>query len=164
MRGAIAYIAAGLFAATAAAEPVAWRVVNVHDGDTVTALDEENVQHRIRLQGIDAPETGQPFGRAARDDLVDLVKGKTVSVEQRGRDRYGRVLATLEVGGEDVGSRMVARGLAWHYVRFSKDERLAAAEREARAARRGLWGDPSPVPPWDWRAAARGRRQPASGR
>ena len=73
-------------------------------------------------------------------------------------DRYGRTLARIEVEGQDVNRQMVADGLAWHYVRYSKDAGLAAAEREARAAARGLWADREPVPPWEWRASERERR------
>jgi len=81
----------------------------------------DNVQRKIRVHGIDAPELGQPFGRVARDRLTDLLKGKTVAVVRHGRDRYGRVLATIDAGGQDVGRRLVTDGLAWHYTRVSKD-------------------------------------------
>jgi micrococcal nuclease len=80
-----------------------------------------------------------------------------------GVDRYGRTLARVEVEGQDVNRQMVAEGLAWHYLRYSDDATLADAEREARAAGRGLWRDREPVPPWEWRASEKGRkRQPAS--
>jgi endonuclease YncB( thermonuclease family) len=151
---AVAILWAG---AAAAAEPAQWRVVNVHDGDTITALDEGNTQHRIRLQGIDAPELGQPFGRVARDRLAALAKGKTATVHASGKDRYGRVLATVEVEHDDLGRRLVAEGLAWHYTRYSDDAGLTAAERDARAAGSGLWSDREPVPPWEWRASERNR-------
>ncbi|MFM8893699.1 MAG: thermonuclease family protein [Planctomycetia bacterium] len=157
---------AGLFpvrVAAAADTEHRWRIVNVHDGDTVTALDEANTQHRIRLEGIDAPELGQPFGRVARDRLADLAKGKTATIHGHGQDRYGRLLASVEIEREDMGRQLVAEGLAWHYARFSKDASLAAAERDARAAGKGLWGDREPVPPWEWRASERDRkRQPAT--
>ncbi len=144
--------------AALAADPVEWRVVNVHDGDTVTALDADNVQHKVRLRGIDAPELGQPFGRVARDRLADLSKGKTATVHGHGKDRYGRVLASLEVGRDDLAHRLVSEGLAWHYRRYSDDAGLEAAERDARSAKRGLWTDREPVPPWDWRAGEKERR------
>lgn len=87
---------------------------------------------------------------------------QTATVRPAGQDRYGRTLGTLEIDGQDVNRQMVLDGLAWHYTRYSDDERLAAAEREARAAGRGLWRDPRPVPPWEWRASERDRsRQPA---
>ena len=140
-----------------AADPIIGKVVSVTDGDTVRVLDAASVQHKVRLQGIDAPERGQPFGTVARDRLAALVMGKTVTVDDDGRDKYGRTLGRIEIKGQDVNRQMVADGLAWHYVRYSKDARLAAAEREARAADRGLWADREPVPPWEWRASERER-------
>ena len=134
-----------------AADPVVWRVVNVADGDTITALDEGNTQHRIRIDGIDAPERGQPFGTVARDRMTALAKGKTATIHGHGNDRYGRLLATVEIEGDDLGHRLVAEGLAWHYSRYSDDATLDAAQRAARAARPGLWADAEPVPPWEWR-------------
>lgn len=89
---AVAILWAG---AAASADPVEWRVVNVADGDTITCLDAGNTQHRIRLQGIDAPERGQPFGTVARDRMAALAKGKTATIHAHGKDRYGRLLATV---------------------------------------------------------------------
>ncbi len=140
--------------AAAAADPVAWRVVYVADGDTITCLDETNKQHRIRIDGIDAPERGQPFGTVARDRMIALAKGRTATVHAHGNDRYGRVLATVEIAGDDLGRRLGEEGLAWRYVQFNNDQRLAAAEK---AAGRGLWGDPKPVPPWEWRKSEKRR-------
>jgi len=143
-----------------------WRVVSVHDGDTLRAIDQANVQHKIRLAGIDAPELGQPFGRASRDRLAELTQGQVVTVYIDSRHRYGRTVARLEADGLDVCRQLVADRLAWHYTRYSDDAALAAAEREARADGRGLWRDPQPVPPWEWRAGERERkaalRQPSA--
>lgn len=138
--------------AIAAEPPQTWRIVGVHDGDTVKAIDAANVQHKIRLQGIDAPEIGQPFGNNARDRLAALTMGKAIEVHTHGQDKYGRTLARLIVEGTDVATHMIRDGLAWHYAKYDHSPALAAAEREARAARRGLWADRAPVPPWDWRA------------
>ncbi len=132
--------------------------MSIADGDTLTALDAAKVQHKVRLAGIDAPERGQPFGNVARDRLATLAMGKAVAVIGGKRDKYGRTLARVEIEGQDAGHRLVSEGLAWHYVRYSDDARLAAAEREARAARRGLWRDPAPVAPWEWRASDRDRK------
>jgi endonuclease YncB( thermonuclease family) len=141
-----------------AAEPITGKVVSVTDGDTVRVLDAANVQHKVRLDGIDAPERGQPFGTVARDRLAALVMGKAVKVHDDGRDKWGRTLGRIEAEGQDVNHRMVADGMAWHYVAFNNDARLAAAERAARAAGRGLWADKAPVPPWEWRATAKDRK------
>ena len=161
MRRAIALITiiVALAGQALAGDPVEWRVVSVHDGDTITCLDEGNKQHRIRIDGIDAPERGQPFGNVARDRMTTLAKGKTATIHGHGNDRYGRLLATVEIEGDDLGLRLVAEGLAWHYVQFNNDPLLAAAEQKARVARRGLWADAKPVPPWEWRASVKARKQ-----
>ena len=103
-----------------------WRVVSVHDGDTVLCLDQDNAKHKVRLQGIDAPEIGQAFGTVSRDGLRALVLRKSVTVHTDGQDRYGRTLGTLEIDSEDVNRQMVADGLAWHYKRYSRDATMAA--------------------------------------
>jgi endonuclease YncB( thermonuclease family) len=150
-----------LAVAAVAAEPatLTGKVVSVNDGDTLRVLDAAGTQHKVRLQGIDSPETRQAFGTKARNRLAALAKGKTVTIHSRGQDRYGRVLASVDIKGDDLGHRLVADGLAWHYARYSKDAGLAAAERDARAAHRGLWADKAPVPPWEWRASEKGRRR-----
>jgi endonuclease YncB( thermonuclease family) len=91
----------------------------------------------------------------ARDRLAALVLSKPVTMHNDGRDKYGRTLGRIEIKGQDVSRTLVAEGLARHYVRFSKDAGLAAAERAARAAKGGLWAHPAPapVPPWEWRAS-----------
>jgi len=152
-------------APTPPAGPTAgWRVVGVSDGDTVRAIDGDDVERRIRLVGIDAPETAQPFGTVARRRLADLVMAKVVAVDDRGEDAYGRTLARLEVDGIDVSRQLVADGMAWHFVRYSADPDLAAAEAAARAAGLGLWRDPNPMPPWQWRATERDRKPAAVGK
>lgn len=145
-------------AAVEPADSERWLVVSVHDGDTVLCLDRDNVQRKVRLVGIDAPEIGQPFGTKSRDGLRALVLRKSVTVHEHGEDRYGRTLGSLEIEGGDVALLMLAAGMAWQFTRYSDDEVLAAAEAEARAARRGLWAEPEPVPPWDWRATERERK------
>ena len=153
-------VASGCGHRPAPASPV-WYVVSVHDGDTLRAIDPQKVEHKVRLSGIDAPELGQPFGRVARDRLRELALRQQVAVQVHDQDRYGRDLATLEAGGEDLNRQLVAEGLAWHFTRYSDDARLAAAEAEARAAGRGLWADPKPVPPWEWRAGEAERKAPS---
>jgi endonuclease YncB( thermonuclease family) len=144
------------------------RVVGVHDGDTVTLLDGERVQHRIRIAGIDAPERGQPFGTAARESLAGLVYGKHVAAHCRKRDRYGRDVCNLFVEARDVGLEQVRTGRAWWYRAYAREQSRAdrasyeAAEAEARSAARGLWRDPSPQAPWAWRRQHAPGRKPAS--
>lgn len=137
----------------------AWRVVGVHDGDTITCLDENNVQQKVRLAEIDAPEIGQDYGKVSREALADLVFGKTVQVVDQGKDRYGRWIGRVSVGGKDVNRQMVASGNAWHYSAYSQDAALAGLQAQAQAQRLGLWAQADPVAPWDYRKAG---QQPAT--
>ncbi len=134
--------------------PRLWRVVGVNDGDTLTCLDESNQQQKVRLADIDAPELSQDFGKVSREALASMVFGKTVEVVDNGKDRYGRWIGRLSVNGIDVNRQMVATGNAWHYEAYSRDESLAAVQAQAQAQRIGLWAQPSPQPPWDYRATA----------
>lgn len=132
-------------------------VVGIADGDTITVLDADRVQHKIRLTGIDAPEKKQPFGNRSKQSLSDMVFDKTVTVETDKRDRYGRELGKVLAGGKDVNLEQVRAGLAWHYKAYeltqpaTDRQAYADAENEAKAAKRGLWADPEPMPPWVWR-------------
>ena len=126
------------------------RVVAVHDGDTVTVATATG-RVKVRLAGIDSPEVGQKWASQARDFTASLVLNRTVVVESSGSDQYGRVLGDVRVNGVDVNEAVVRQGLAWPYDLGSVDPRIVAAERVARAERAGLWSDPSPMPPWQWR-------------
>jgi len=131
------------------------RVVSVHDGDTLTVLI-DNRQVRVRLVDIDAPELKQPFGTRSRQSLSSLCVGKVASLDVRGHDRYNRTLARVTCGGADANAEQVRRGYAWTFTRYARaDSPLFAIEREARAAHRGLWQDPAPVAPWEWRNSLR---------
>lgn len=138
------------------------QVVGVADGDTVTVLDANKVQHKVRLSGIDAPEKKQAFGQRAKDSLSDLVFNKQVSVETDKKDRYRREVGKILVDGADANLAQVTRGFAWHYKTYEREQSVDDrklynfAESEARAARRGLWRDVAPIPPWDFRRAKRG--------
>lgn len=126
------------------------RVVKVHDGDTVTVLM-GGVERRVRLVGIDAPERGQPYASASRRGLAARVGGRVVVVVESGTDTYGRTLGRVLVAGTDANAAQVQDGFAWVYRRFENDPALIAQEAEAKAAGRGLWRDPEPLPPWVWR-------------
>lgn len=140
------------------AQTLEGQVVCVSDGDSLTLVDAAQQEHALRLAGIDAPERGQPFGTAARLALAQAVQGKAVRFEVQKRDRYGRAVGRLSVDDVDVGLRLVEQGLAWHYARYAHEqtetERQAYAEAElkARQAGMGLWSEPNPVAPWEWRA------------
>jgi endonuclease YncB( thermonuclease family) len=136
--------------------------VGVADGDTITVLGAGDRQTRVRLQGIDAPESRQAFGQASKRNLSDLVFDREVVVEYEKTDRYGRTVGKVLSGGRDVNLEQVRAGLAWHYKYYQDeqspaDRRLyAEAEAGARKAGRGLWADPGPTPPWDFRRGKRG--------
>lgn len=140
-----------------------WRgkVVGIADGDTLTLLDASHRQHRIRLDAIDAPEKSQPFGQRARQSLAQLAHGQEAVADCPKVDRYGRDVCRVTVNGIDVGLEQVRRGLAWHYVRYAREQtpndraEYAHAEEKARAERAGLWSAQHPTPPWDYRRAAR---------
>ena len=137
-------------------------VVGITDGDTVRVRigDEGNYrEEKVRLDQVDAPERGQPFGEKSRQYLAGLVHGRTLTLDYSSRDRYGRLVGTLLIDGKSMNAEMVRAGFAWVYRRYMKDENLLLLEAAARENERGLWADPHPVPPWQWR---RGRREPAA--
>jgi endonuclease YncB( thermonuclease family) len=153
----VATILSVLFAAQVHAERLNGRVVGVADGDTVTVLDASRQQHKIRLMGIDAPEKKQAFGNKSKQALSDLVFNKQVSVEFSKTDRYGRTIGKILVDGLDANLEQVKKGMAWHYKQYQKEQSsvdrtaYAKAEELAKAKKLGLWFDPSPTPPWDFR-------------
>lgn len=132
-------------------------VVKIADGDTITILDAQNVQHKIRLQAIDAPERRQDFSAVSRENLASLVFGKYVRIEYEKVDRYGRLVGKVWVDGNDECLEQLKAGLAWHYKEYEKEQPpadrqlYANAEQEARTQQRGLWKDPDPTPPWEYR-------------
>ena len=134
-----------------AVERIAVSVVGVHDGDTLTGLTSGREQIKVRIEGIDAPELGQPFGSAAKRELSEKVFGKQVEILTSHNDLYGRRVGRVLVSGRDVGAEMVHEGFAWHATHFSHDKHLAAAEAHAKRAKAGLWADKSPEPPWEYR-------------
>lgn len=140
-----------LLPATAMAAEWVGTVVGVADGDTITVLNQDQRTERIRLSDIDAPESGQAFGSRAKQALSDLVYRQRVRAVEVDRDRYGRLVARVYVGELDVNAELVRTGMAWVYRQYSRDAALLTLEAEARAAKRGLWADASPVPPWEYR-------------
>lgn len=146
-----------LWAFSAEAETLSGHVVGVTDGDTITVLDSSSTQHKIRLSGIDCPEKKQPYGQQAKLKMGDLVFDKDVTVEWNKLDRYGRTIGLVRVSGKDAGLELVKSGLAWHYKKYQSEqspadrERYSDAEVSARTSHNGLWQDPTPTPPWEWR-------------
>jgi endonuclease YncB( thermonuclease family) len=155
-----------LIASATQASTLMGRVVGIADGDSITVLDKNLEQHKIRLQGIDAPERAQPFGNRSRENLSRLVFDKEVRVEWDKRDRYGRIVGKVWAQPDscptcamtlDVGHAQITVGLAWWYRKYageqSPEDRGAYefSEHDARAKGVGLWSHLDPVPPWEWR-------------
>lgn len=137
--------------ASAQSAEIRGTIVGVSDGDTVNLLDARMQQHRIRLAQIDAPEKAQPFGQRSKQSLSDLVFGKEVLADCETQDRYGRQVCTIWVGKTNANLEQVRRGMAWGYRQYARDALYFQVESEAKASKKGLWSDPYPTPPWEWR-------------
>jgi len=144
-----------LFTLSAQTETLEGKVVKIADGDTLTLLTSSNEQVKIRLAGIDTPEKKQPFGNKAKQALANLAFQKQALIEVEVKDRYGRTVGVVFVDGLNVNAELVKQGMAWVYRKYTDDKRLYTLESEAKQAKRGLWIDKNPIPPWEWR---RGRR------
>ena len=135
------------------------KVVGVHDGDTLTLLDDSKRQIKIRLAEIDAPESRQPYGSRAKQELSGLAFGRPATVQVQDIDRYGRTVGRITVDRVDVNAAMVRRGAAWVYRKYVKDQSLFTIEKQARDAKAGLWALPEAdrIPPWEWRKMGKTR-------
>lgn len=154
-----------LFSPLGSASVLEGTTVGVSDGDTVTILDNEKSQHKVRISGIDAPEKGQPFGIKSKENLSKFIYGKHVRVEWTKIDRYNRIIGKIRIkcnetdcpSINDAGLMQINSGYAWHYKQYAseqtQDDRIAYAKSEslARSRRIGLWQDNDPLAPWDFR-------------
>ncbi|EIQ4494066.1 thermonuclease family protein [Salmonella enterica] len=147
----IIYLFAVILPATLCAAQLHGMVIRVLDGDTIEVLQERQPV-RVRLLNIDAPEKKQPFGRWSTNQLKSLLAGQSVTVSYTQTDRYGRVLGrVVTANGTEANRQQVLKGAAWVYDRYNTDNSLPALQQEAQTQKRGLWADPNPVPPWEWR-------------
>lgn len=147
-------------------------VSKVSDGDTVQVQDALGTRVKVRLYGIDAPETekrnrktgrvsnqGQPFGVEAFQALKGKIGGQRVTVEVRDIDRYRRAVSVVRLAKRDINQEMVREGFAWAYRQYLERpyaSEYLQAEEEARRERRGLWRQGNPQPPWEFRKLQRG--------
>jgi endonuclease YncB( thermonuclease family) len=133
------------------------KVIGVSDGDTITLLNAQQKQIKVRLTGIDCPEKSQAFGNRAKKELSDKVFSQNVQIEVRGKDKYGRSLGVVKIGNEDVNEYLISQGVAWHFKKYAKTQpaeeasRYARAEELARQSKKGLWIQDNPIPPWEFR-------------
>jgi micrococcal nuclease len=131
------------------------KVTAIKDGDTIEVLHEGKAV-KIRLAHIDTPEMGQPYGSNAKQFASDFCFKKIVTVIQTDKpDRYGRLIAVVQLDGKTLNLELVKAGMAWHFTRYSKDQTYADAEVAARTKKIGLWSQPNPVAPWNWRDGQR---------
>ena len=145
---AIAVVLLALSQAVGAEEILTGKCVSVIDGDTIKILHEGR-ELTVRLEGIDAPESGDDYSNKAKRFASGLVFGKTVTVRVKELDRYGRTVGRVILGDKDVSLALVQAGLAWHYTQYSSDPKLAEAEALARSAEINIWSLPNPLPPWE---------------
>ena len=126
------------------------RVVKVYDGDTITLLDKDMQQHRIRFYGIDAPEKSQSFGKRSQENLANMIAGKMVNVDVQAEDRYGRSVGIVYLDDVDINKRQVADGYAWAYMQYG-GEIYKNDELRAREKKLGMWTDPNIEMPSEYR-------------
>lgn len=131
------------------------KVVKINDGDTITILTENKENIKVRLYGIDAPETKQDFGKASKQHLSNLIAGKIIEVKSNGQDIYGRILSTIYINDIDINSKIVEDGYAWAFIKYSKI--YAKQQSKAQKNKVGLWKQKDPQAPWDFRKASKKR-------
>jgi micrococcal nuclease len=144
-----------LFSAPEFAASWSGMVVGVTDGDTITVMLDGKPEV-IRLFGVDCPEKDQDFGTRAKQFTSDMVFRKIIEVVPTGETSYGRPVAWVFVNGKSLNEELIRAGLAWWYRWYAPDElELAHLEAAARENRTGLWSQPNPIPPWDFRRYGR---------
>ena len=127
------------------------RVINVKDGDSFTLVDDNNKFHEIRLAHVDCPEKKQAFGRKAQLYTFNFTWGKTVTAKLQSTDRYYRKICEVEVEGKNLNEALIRDGFAWHFKKYSTSSVHSNLEIAAKAAKRGLWIEPTAQAPWEFR-------------
>lgn len=153
----LAFFCLLFFTLVVLAEELIGKVIKVSDGDTITILDSNNQKHKVRLKGIDAPESQQVYGDISTQSLTELVYDKEVLITWDKKDKYYRILGKVTVDGRDANYEQLKKGLAWYYIQYEKDlddedkKRYSEAEEWARNYTEGLWADSNSIPPWEFR-------------
>lgn len=142
------------------AQTLTGKVVGVMDGDTFKLLTADSTLVKVRLANIDCPEKKQSFSARAKEFTSDAVFGKTVTINILKTDRYRRYISNVIYNDSlSLCHELVKNGLAWHFVRYSKDVQLQQLEDKARNDKVGLWQDPNPIAPWEWRESRKKKRK-----
>lgn len=154
-----------LLCAPACAQAWPGDVLTIHDGDTVRVQPADGAAVSIRVYGVDCPELGQPYGTAARDMTAQLLNGQRVEIiPAQARKSYKREVAVVMLPGRaTLEDALVSAGLAWvdgRYCKRPECDQWRQHQADAKAARRGLWADDNPVPPWIWRRMPHKRAVP----
>jgi endonuclease YncB( thermonuclease family) len=127
-------------------------VINITDGDTFRFLKLDSTFIKVRLAHIDCPERKQPYSKKAKTFTSNAIFGKTVTLKVLKKDRYGRYIANVIYNDSlNLSHELLKHGLAWHYLKYSKDSMLQQLEHNARLLKIGLWEDPYAIAPWIWR-------------
>ncbi|SHF34183.1 thermonuclease family protein [Chryseobacterium takakiae] len=127
------------------------KVIGIKDGNTVVVLDDNNIQNTLRLAEVDCPESGQPFGKNAKQFTSSQVFGKSIKYYPINLDRYGRTVAKVYYEGKYLSEELIKAGLGWWYYRYSDDMNLGKLQDIAKNKKIGLWSDTKIVPPWEFR-------------
>jgi micrococcal nuclease len=139
-----------------------FKVIGVKDGDTIEILM-NNQPVTVRLYGVDCPEKNQDYGMQAKNFTSQLAFGKYVKLESKGNDRYGRTIGEIILpDGKSLNKELVANGYAWYYRAYAKDPQLGYLESDAQRLEKGLWSQPNPVAPWDFRKNKRTKNKTAN--
>lgn len=151
MKKITAFLTLCLITKIVEADLLTGQVVSISDGDTLTILTESKQQVIVRLNAIDAPEKNQAFSNASKKSLSSICFKKTAIVETFGADKYGRTIGNVTCNEVNANKHQVDNGMAWVYRKYSNDATLIELEAQAKNLGLGLWDDPNPVPPWDFR-------------
>ena len=127
------------------------KVIKITDGDTFVLLTDSKEQIKIRLHGIDAPEKKQDYGTDSKNYLSNLVFKKDIIIEYKNRDRYGRRIGIAFMEDVNVNEKMLSEGMAWHFKKYDTNSQWSVLESKAKEEKKGLWSQPNPVAPWEWR-------------
>lgn len=148
-----------LITITAYSQTLTGKVVDIMDGDTFKLLTQDSTLVKVRLANIDCPEKKQPYSNKAKQFVSEAIFGKTISINVLKKDRYRRAIAEVFYSDSiNLNQKLVSNGLAWHYVKYSKDTILQSLENSARKEKIGLWNDSNPIAPWDWRDSKKKRK------
>ncbi|WP_294290570.1 thermonuclease family protein [uncultured Chryseobacterium sp.] len=149
-----------LAVSTSLLSQVKGKVIKIKDGDTIVVLLGDNTEQTLRLAEVDCPESGQAFGKNAKQFTSGQVFGKTVIFYKVGKDRYGRGVAGVFYDGDKYLSREIVKaGFGWWYFKASKNTELQKLQDEAKEKKLGLWAGTMAMSPWDFRNAKTSKRK-----